>query len=53
MEERCGNCKNWKYTDWIERKYGEGTGLCKYCSTEEPKGCDHAACLLYEKTNER
>ena len=31
------------YNDYIEKKYGEGTGLCNGV----PKGCDRAACLCF------
>lgn len=41
----CYQCKHWKYNDWIEIKYGEGTGLCN----DEPKGCNRQACLLFEE----
>ena len=45
-ERRCGQCSHWEYNEWIERKYGEGTGLC---DGVEPKGCDRVACLCFEK----
>ena len=45
MEEEyfCYQCENWKYDQFIEHKYGEGTGLCD----GEPKGCNRAACLRF------
>ncbi len=44
-QERCGDCNKWIYTPAIEKRYGEGTGLCD----GEPKGCDRAACLGFVK----
>ena len=41
---QCYQCTKWKYNDMIERRYGEGTGLCG----TEPKGCNRAACLAFE-----
>ncbi len=44
-EDRCHQCKRWKYNDRIERTYGMGTGICE--ADMEPKGCDRRACLLF------
>lgn len=46
--EECYQCVKWEYNDKIERKYGEGTGLCN--ADREPKGCNRRACVLFEKT---
>lgn len=43
--KRCFQCENWKYDEHIEKKYGEGTGLCDGV----PKGCDRAACLRFKE----
>lgn len=42
-DRHCSECQNWLYNDYIEKKYGEGTGLCDGV----PKGCDRAACLCF------
>ena len=43
MDRHCSECQTWLYNDYIEKKYGEGTGLCNGV----PKGCDRAACLCF------
>lgn len=43
----CYQCKRWKYNISIERKYGEGTGICG--ADGEAKGCNRRACLLFEE----
>lgn len=46
-EEQCYQCTNWEYNDRIEKKYGEGTGLCT--EDRQPKGCNKSACLLFNQ----
>lgn len=45
--EECYQCTKWKYNEYIERKYGEGTGICE--ASNQPKGCNHSGCLLFER----
>ena len=47
-DKYCYECETWQYDNFIERKYGEGTGLCH----GEPKGCDRAACLCFVPKND-
>ena len=42
----CCQCEKWKYDERIERKYGDGTGLCNI--DKEPKGCDRKSCMLFK-----
>lgn len=44
----CSKCANWKYSAYIEKIYGEGTGLCD----NEPKGCDRQECLRFTPRDE-
>lgn len=48
MPDLCGECfecGRFQYNERIERKYGMGTGICS--ADNEPKGCNHKACLLF------
>lgn len=45
--KRCRQCGHWTYNEWIERKYGMGTGKCRMDG--EAKGCDRRACLLFRE----
>lgn len=42
-DRQCYQCAKWKYNDMIEKKYGEGTGLCG----TEPRGCNRTACVCF------
>ena len=43
----CCKCKKWMYNKVIEKRYGEGTGVCT--ADREPKGCNRRGCILFEE----
>ena len=47
-KEKCMFCSRWEYDEHIERRYGEGCGICRDGMHDgEICFCDKKACIMF------